>query len=256
MARSLRPTTSATRPPIPASTSSKTRVMPRRVEARHRLQGQHDARQLAPGGDAGQGPQLLAGVGREQELRPLEARARSRSRRRRGVRGDSGSKRTSKRVLSMASSAELGLDLLLAARGAAARRRCESARAPLEVRAPPGRSRRSSSARSCSSGEPSASSSSRQRAPKASTSSTVAPYFFLRRSMSASRASISSSRPGLTCERLAVVAQEAGPGRRAGRARAARASTKGAKRGIDRAPAPRPAGRPGRGARATASSSS
>ncbi len=55
------PTTVATRPPMPASTSSKC------------LQRQHHARQLAAGDDLRQRPWLLANVGRQEEFAGVDA---------------------------------------------------------------------------------------------------------------------------------------------------------------------------------------
>ena len=100
-ARSLRPTTSATRPPMPASTSSK--IRPGRRRARRpiggvaepvprrrgqRLDGEHDARQLAAGHDPRQRAEVLAGVWRHEELRRVDAArgpGRLRHRRRRSA---------------------------------------------------------------------------------------------------------------------------------------------------------------------------
>ncbi len=109
----------------------------------------------------------------------------------------------------MASERQLGLRPRL---DLGERRRAASSR-------PPGRPRGTgratavlSRSRACSrsSGELPSPSSRRQRSPKASTSSTVAPYFRLEALDVASRDSISSRRPGVEVERLAVVAQEQG----------------------------------------------
>ena len=72
-ARSVAPTTSATRPPMPASTSSKMSVFPRRVGHGQRLQREHDARQLAARHDPRERAQVLAGIGRDVELGRVDA---------------------------------------------------------------------------------------------------------------------------------------------------------------------------------------
>ena len=110
----MRPTTSATRPPMPASTSSKispgadalggrsvgvAEAVPRRRG--QRLDREHDARQLAAGDDARQRPQLLARVGRDEELGRVDAARRSTPTSGSGA----SSNRTSNRVRSIASSA-------------------------------------------------------------------------------------------------------------------------------------------------------
>ena len=79
----LRPTGSADRPPMPASTSSKTSVGVASAPREHALDGQRDARQLAARRDPRQRPRRLARVGREQERRP---RRRPSRRGRRGAR--------------------------------------------------------------------------------------------------------------------------------------------------------------------------
>ena len=92
-ARSLRPTTSATRPPMPASTSSKIRpgadalggrsvgvaeAVPR--GRRQRLDREHDARQLAARDDARQRPEVLARDSARRRTPPRRSR-RARPRR-------------------------------------------------------------------------------------------------------------------------------------------------------------------------------
>ena len=66
------PTTSATAPPIPASTSSKMSVLPGASVDASVFERQHDSRQLPARDDAGQRPELLAGVRRDEELRLID----------------------------------------------------------------------------------------------------------------------------------------------------------------------------------------
>ena len=80
------PTTSATAPPMPASTSSKMSVLPGASVDRQRLQREHDARQLAARRDARQRLQVFAGVRRDVELRRRRCRGRSTAPRHRAAR--------------------------------------------------------------------------------------------------------------------------------------------------------------------------
>ena len=199
MALSLRPTTSATRPPMPASTSSNTSVLPGVVQAGHGVQGQQDARQLAAGGDPRQRPQLLAGVGREQRTPPLSMPALGPAGRVVGVAG---------RHIGLEADLEAGLlhrqlakrraSPSFPGRVAAARRLRRELTRRGEVLA---RARRACRfqprAPARSAGEdPGPAAPRGSAAPNARTSSTVAPYFRLSRSIRARRVSISSSRPG------------------------------------------------------------
>jgi hypothetical protein len=70
---SRRPTISATRPPMPTSTSSKISV-PAPCLAGDDLDGQADARQLAARGNLGQRPQGLAGICADAELDAFQRR--------------------------------------------------------------------------------------------------------------------------------------------------------------------------------------
>ena len=65
---SFRAMNSAVLPPMPASISSKIEGLEALLVLARRLEGQHHPRQLAAGGDPPQGPELLARIGREQEL--------------------------------------------------------------------------------------------------------------------------------------------------------------------------------------------
>ena len=124
------------RPPMPASTSSNTSVLPgaSRLATDFRASRMRDS--SPPGGDARQRPQLLARVRREQELRRLEARARSssacrprRRRRRLGRRSGPGTA-SSPWPAAPSSPATLLLELARRPRGA-----CARARWPLQVAA-------------------------------------------------------------------------------------------------------------------------
>ena len=79
-ASACRPTISATRPPMPASTSSNTSVGTSATCGGDGLDRQADARQLAAGGHLGQRPQRRARVRGDQELDLLRARRRCPSR--------------------------------------------------------------------------------------------------------------------------------------------------------------------------------
>ena len=81
--RSFSPTTVAVRPPMPASTSSKTSVRRGWLAGAERLERQHHPRQLAARGDAGQRPRRLADVGGQEELAAVDAAGVPRRARRR-----------------------------------------------------------------------------------------------------------------------------------------------------------------------------
>ena len=89
------PTTSADCPADARVHLVEDQRLARRVGRRQRLQRQHDPRQLAARGDARQRPQVLAGVGRDVELRlldpPLRPLRPRRARPRSGPRSASGS---------------------------------------------------------------------------------------------------------------------------------------------------------------------
>ena len=208
MACSFRPTTSATRPPIPASTSSNTSVLPRRVGARHRLEREHDARQLAARRDARERPQLLARVGREQEL----GRSRPASVQRRGsapaARRRLGREEHLEARLLHGQLGELGLHPLARGRAPTRAPPLRQRPRPRRGRPAPRASRRSSSSRSCSSGDRSSSSSARHFAPNASTSSTRRAVLPLE-PLDERQARLDLVEPaGADLEPLAVVAQE------------------------------------------------
>ena len=197
------PTTSATRPPMPASTSSKISVLPGASAGRQRLQRQHDARQLAARDDARERPQVLARDSARRRTRPRRCRARST---RSG--GSSPSlNRTSNRVRAIASSAEQRLELARERRG---RRRAAGATARARRRGTRRSPRRARFCRS-SARSPAPVSRSRSRAsaaPVSITSSSVGPYFRFSRSSSASRSSTCCSRAGRRVDAVGVAAQE------------------------------------------------
>ena len=76
-AAAVRPTTSATAPADAGVHLVEDQRLARRVGGRERLERQHDPRQLAARRDARQGPQVLAGIRRDVELRLVDARAPS-----------------------------------------------------------------------------------------------------------------------------------------------------------------------------------
>ena len=73
--QSFSPTTWPERPPTPTSTSSKTRVGVGVGGSEDRLQGEHQPRRLAAGGDAAERLERLARVRRDQELDAVDALA-------------------------------------------------------------------------------------------------------------------------------------------------------------------------------------
>ena len=71
--RQLAPTTSATAPPIPASTSSNTMVATGFAVSENGLERQHDTREFAAGGDGRQRFQRLAHIRRNGEHGTVDA---------------------------------------------------------------------------------------------------------------------------------------------------------------------------------------
>ena len=113
------PTTSATAPPMPASTSSKMSVLPGGVDRRQRLERQHHAGQLPAGRDLRERPDLFARIRRDVQLRADRCRGFPLAPPASGP-----AKRTSQRVCGIASS-----DRAVArARGRISRRRIVTAR--------------------------------------------------------------------------------------------------------------------------------
>ena len=78
---SRRPTSIAAAPPMPASTSSKTKVGTGSTAGDDDLDREHDATELATGRAPGDGSRLGSGVRREKDRDVIAARARLRSRR-------------------------------------------------------------------------------------------------------------------------------------------------------------------------------
>ena len=166
--------------------------LPRRVGRAQGLERQHDARQLAARRDPGQRLEVLAGVGRDVELRLLDAPLGPAA-----YRTPASVNRTSQRVRAIASSPSDR----------------SSARAERRRRGPPPRRQRAGPCRETAAGPRRACASSRRGAfgpvldaRRSSlrncsafliTSSSVGPCFFFRRSSAARRSSTSCSRAGL-----------------------------------------------------------
>ena len=215
-ARSFRPTTSATRPPMPASTSSKIRpgadvarrpvggvaeAVPRRRG--QRLDGEHDPRQLAAGHDPRQRAEVLARVRRHEELGRVDAAGASTP----SPAALSAEPHLEPRALHR-QLREQRFEPLAPASVATRRRAVDSRRAASRIagaRAPqaPARARRSDRrlARDRSSSRRSASR-------RAMTSASAGPYFRFSRSSSASRSSTCWSLAGDASMPVGVRAQK------------------------------------------------
>ena len=214
--RSFRATTSATRPPMPASTSSKIRpgadalggrsaasLKPCREVAVSVLMREHDARQLAAGDDPRQRAEVLAGVRRDEELGRVDAAGapgRVRDRRRRSAPrigcAPSPAPRAALRAAARASWRRGAAPSTAPARRRERRRaRRRAPRSSSAIRSSP-RSRSVSSRRSASR--------------RATTSASAGPYFRFRRSSSARRSSSCWSRAGDASMPAAYLRRNAG----------------------------------------------
>ena len=194
-------TTEATRPPMPASTSSNTSVGHAVGASQDRREREHGARQLAARGDAGQRPDLLAGVGATAAAR----RGRRRAWTDLGRRAPAATSNTARSM----PSARSVRSTWPASRPAAARRRSESAVAAAVSSAP------SSAEHTLLLGQhllvalESFEIPRRLVAEARALPPRVSPYLRLRRASASSRSWIASSRPGSATHAVAQAADRA-----------------------------------------------